>query len=83
MSDIVAMHAALLEALEMRLEVVADHAWRDRDPAGHLEGLKEAAGKLDLLVRNLPADPDPMLRHYLERQSYTKAVDWLKQVPGL
>lgn len=79
MSDLAAMHKALLKAVEKRLEVVADHAWRDRDPAGHLEGLKTAAGRLDQLIRNLPADADPMLRHYLERQSYTKARDWLAQ----
>ena len=82
MSDLAKMHSVLLEAVERRLEVVADHAWRDRDPAGHLEGLKAAGGRLDLLVRNLPADADPMLRHYLERQSYTKARDWLADAVG-
>jgi hypothetical protein len=82
MSDLAAMHSVLLEAVEKRLEVVGDHAWRDRDPAGHLEGLKAAAGRLDMLVRNLPADADPMLRHYLERQSYTKARDWLAESIG-
>lgn len=82
MSDLSAMHAALLEAVDKRLDVVVDHAWRDRDPAGHLEGLKGAAGRLDMLVRNLPADADPMLRHYLERQSFTKARDWLAEVIG-
>ncbi len=82
MSDKVAMHKALLKAVGERLDLVADHAWRDRDPAGHLEGLKAAAGRLDMLVANLPADADPMLRHYLERQSYTKARDWLEQALG-
>lgn len=77
MSDTVAMHKTLLEAVAGRLDVVADHAWRDRDPVGHLEGLKEAARRLDLLVANLPGDTDPVLRHFLERQSYTKAREWL------
>jgi hypothetical protein len=79
MSDLFVMHKTLLEAVNSRLDVVADHAWRDRDPVAHLEGLKAAAGRLDGLVRNLPADADPMLRHYLERQSFTKARDWLEQ----
>ncbi|MFM8365657.1 MAG: hypothetical protein ACKOAS_10980 [Verrucomicrobiota bacterium] len=68
---------ALLAALKERLAIVADHEWRDRDAAGHLEGLKAAAGRLDALVSNLPAGIDPTLRHYLERQSFTKARDWL------
>ena len=79
MSDLLTMHTTLLEAVNNRLDVVADHAWRDRDPGAHLEGLKAAARRLDALVLNLPADADPMLRHYLERQSYTKARDWLEQ----
>ena len=78
MGDTTAMHRSLLEALNDRLAVVADHAWRDRDPVGHLEGLKKAAGRLDSLVANLPADADPMLRHFLERQSHMKARDWLE-----
>ena len=77
MSDLLTMHKMLLRAVNDRLDLVADHAWRDRDPAAHLEGLKAAAGRLDQLVRNLPGDTDPMLRHFLEKQSYTKARDWL------
>ena len=77
MSDLLTMHKMLFKAVNDRLDLVADHAWRDRDPAGHLEGLKAAAGRLDQLVRNLPGDTDPMLRHFLEKQSYTKARDWL------
>ena len=33
---------------------------------------------LDALVVALPADCDPQLRHFLERQSYAKALDWLQ-----
>ncbi len=69
----------LLEALRARLDVVADHALRDRDPATHLAKLKQAAVRLDALVAALPADCDPALRHYLERQSYTKALAWLEE----
>ncbi len=76
------MHKTLLEAVAKRLDVVADHAWRDRDPDGHLEGLKAAARRLEGLVANLPEDTDPVLRHFLERQSYTKARDWLVEALG-
>jgi hypothetical protein len=30
------------------------------------------------LVRHLPPQLDPMLRHYLERQSYVKAIEFLR-----
>lgn len=74
--------AELRAALARRLDVVADHGLRDRDPAAHLEALKAAARELDRLVCALPVDCDPMLRHYLERQSYTKALAWLDEALG-
>jgi hypothetical protein len=67
----------LREALQTRLHVVADRALYERDPAGHLEKLRDASASLDRLAHALPADVDPMLRHYIERQSYVKALDWL------
>lgn len=71
--------AELHEAVKDRLDVVADHGLRDRDPAAHLEKLMAAAGRLDELVGRLPPEADPMLRHYLERQSYVKALAWLRE----
>ena len=73
------MFSELREAVRARLDVVADHALRDSDPAAHLEKLKQAAVRLDSLVAGLPSDCDSMLRHYLERQSYTKALAWLEE----
>ena len=67
----------LREAVAARLEVVADHPLRTSDPAGHLDKLREAATRLDTLIARLPGDCDPILRHYLERQSYVKALAWL------
>jgi len=72
-------HLNLHAAVKARLDIVADHAFRDRDPAAHLAALKKAAADLDALVAALPADCDPNLRHYLERQSYTKALAWLDE----
>ena len=78
MSVAESMYPALRDAVKARLDVVADAALRERDSAAHLEALKRAAAALDTLVDQLPADADPMIRHYLERQSYTKALDWLE-----
>lgn len=71
--------AEIRDAVAARLAVVADHGLRDSDPAAHLDALKKAAGRVDALTKALPADCDPMLRHYLERQSYVKAVAWLEE----
>lgn len=77
MIDSVSLHASLHAAVKARLDIIADHAFRDRDTAAHLEALKNAAAHLDSLIQSLPGDTDPTLRHYLERQSYTKALAWL------
>ena len=52
----------LAEALRERLVVIADHAHRDRDAAGHLERLIEVSGRIDALSAALPAEElDPQL----------------------
>ena len=79
MDDLFGLHQKLHSSLKARLDVVADHAFRDRDPAAHLAALKTASATLDAEVSNLPANADPMLKHYLERQSYTKALSWLHE----
>ncbi len=79
MSDLASLHKSLHAAVKARLDIVADHAFRNRDAAAHLEALKAAAGRLDMLVGSLPTNTDPTLRHYLERQSYTKALAWLEE----
>lgn len=67
----------LRDALRHRLDVVADREFFARDAAAHLASLQEASSAVDRVARTLPADTDPVLRHYLERQSYVKALDWL------
>jgi len=71
-------YAELRTALERRLTVVADREFYRRDPAGHLAELQAVSARLDALVEQLPPDADPRLKHYFERQSYTKALDFLQ-----
>jgi len=40
--------------------------------------LKAAADHSVTIVTNHPPDSDSTLRHYLERQSYMKALVWLE-----
>jgi hypothetical protein len=65
-------------ALGERLRIVADHELRDRDPRAHLDQLKAAASRLEAAIARLPAQCDPELRHFLQKQSYVKALAWLE-----
>ena len=69
----------LREALQERLGVVADHELRARDAPAHLERLKAAASRLDAAIARVRPNCDPQLRHFLDRQSYVKALAWLEQ----
>jgi len=66
-------------ALRARLAVVADHAHRDRDPASHLAALRTAHEELLQEIAKLPPGSDPRLLHFLQGQSYPKAVAFLEQ----
>lgn len=72
----------LLELLRTRMDVVSDREHYARDPAGHLERLRRADADLREMVGSLPPNTHPELRHFLERQSYAKAVDWLQAHSG-
>ena len=69
----------LREALQERLDVIADQELRARDPRAHLERLKAAASRLDAAIARVRPNCDPQLRHFLDRQSYLKALAWLEQ----
>ena len=66
--------STLRDALRRRLEIIADTAWRDRDPASQLQALREISESIfqqqTVLAPNLP----PRLRHFMESQSYAKAL---------
>lgn len=72
------MNSTLKSLLERRLAVIADHAWRDRDPAGHLDALREASEALTVWTREHRAEVDPQMRHFLANASYQKALAWLE-----
>lgn len=75
------MDAEILEHLERilseRLELVADRKFYERDPQGHLARLEKLSA--ELMAVRLPPSVPPVLRHYLERQSYVKALEWLRE----
>lgn len=68
------MISELTDLLRQRVAIISDHAWRDRDPAGHLEALKEVSEKISEWTLNHRTEVDAQLRHYLANASYQKAL---------
>jgi hypothetical protein len=66
----------LASALRERLEIIGDEASR-RDPERHMERLCEVSEKIERLGHSLPAKIHPELRHFLQRRSYSKALELL------
>ena len=71
------LYDELADALRERLAVIADRAFYERDPAGHLEKLKAVSEKITQLGAALPRPIPGDFAHYLQRQSYQKALDWI------
>lgn len=64
--------------------MIADHAWRDRDAAGHLDALAEVSGAIDRWVGAHRGRLDSRLEHYLTGASFDKALAFLEsgRAPG-
>ena len=69
--------ADLAQALRERLAVIRDEESR-RDQAKHIGQLRDISEKIDRLQDSLPPSTDPRLRHYLDRKSYDKALEYLE-----
>ncbi len=65
---------ALESALQQRLDVIADHTWRDADAAAHLRALQEVSEGIFHIQEQWGAQLSPQLQHFLSSQSYTKAL---------
>lgn len=71
---------ALKELLKKRLDIIADHAWRDADPAMHLQALQNISVSIDGMRTELHSELPPRLRHFLEQSSYQKALAYLEEL---
>ena len=67
----------LADALRERLEIVADEESRS-DPLRHTERLREVSETIERIEQRLPPTIDPQLRHFLQRRSYSKALELLE-----
>jgi len=66
----------LAAALRERLAIIGDDASR-REPIQHTERLREVSERIEQIERRLPTTIDPQLRHFLQRRSYSKALELL------
>jgi hypothetical protein len=67
----------LAAALRERLAIIADDQSR-RDPERHTERLRDVSERIERLEQRLPSGVDPELRHFLQRRSYSKALDLIE-----
>ena len=70
-------YSDLAQALRNRLQVIGDKTLQS-DPSAHLEKLREASERIDVLKAKLPPDADPRLVHYLDRMSLSKALEFVE-----
>jgi hypothetical protein len=66
----------LVEALRERLKIISDEESR-RNLEQHVKRLREISERIETLVAALPYPIPPRLAHFLERQSYDKALEFL------
>ena len=76
------MTTELTELLRRRIAIIADHAWRDRDAAGHLHALKDVSEEISAWTTAHRTSVDAQLRHYLGNASYQKALSHLEALDG-
>jgi hypothetical protein len=69
--------ADLAQALRERLAVIRDEQSR-RDEAKHIARLRAVSEKIEKLQAALPHPIDSRLKHYLDRKSYDKALEYLE-----
>jgi len=73
------MDASVLESqLRKRLKIIADHGWRDRYPAAHLQALQDIAEEIQTTQTAMGRQLPPRLRHFLENCSFDKALAFLE-----
>lgn len=71
------MHPELQTLLQRRLDIIADHPFRDCDADAHLTALREISEAIQTYTEAHHRDLDPKLRHYLTQSSYQKALEHL------
>ena len=72
------MTSQLTKLLRRRVAIIADHTWRDRDAAAHLQALQVVSEEISAWTLTHRTEVDAQLRHYLGNASYQKALAHLE-----
>lgn len=67
----------LASALRERINIIKDEESR-RDPERHIVRLQDVSTRIEALEQRLAPALDPQLRHFLQRRSYSKALEYLE-----
>ena len=67
----------LASALRERLTIIGDEESR-LEPERHMARLQDVSTRIEALEQSLAPKLDPQLRHFLQRRSYTKALEYLE-----
>lgn len=76
------MNNEIIKLLQMRVSIIANHAWRDRDGDAHLQALSEISAKISEWTQQHRTQVDAQLRHFLANASYQKALAHLEGLPA-
>ncbi|MGI9244768.1 MAG: hypothetical protein ACR2RV_28450 [Verrucomicrobiales bacterium] len=68
----------LANLLRRRVEIIADHAWRDTDPDAHLEALKSVSLEIMAIHQSLAGTLPARLDHFLAQCSFEKALAYIE-----
>jgi hypothetical protein len=68
----------LANTLRERLDIISDEQSR-QSPEAHMKRLQNVSERIETLERQLPSDVDPQLRHFLQRRSYSKALELISE----
>lgn len=69
----------LRHLLQRRLDLIADHEFRDRDAGAHLAALQKVSEELAAEHEKRRSDLPPRLNHFLTQASFSKALEYLTQ----
>jgi hypothetical protein len=71
-------YSELASVLQERLDVISDQGLRTSNPEVQLQRLRLLSEQIEQLKKALPPDADPMLKHFLDRMSLTKALELIQ-----
>ena len=74
------MTQELAQLLRKRVAIIADHAWRDENPASHLDALKSISEEISAWSLAHRSTLDPQLRHFLSNASFQKALSHVENL---